>query len=127
MVGVLTGGEADSRITRLFMSDFSLLNVYLTTSRFFPQGTSEPIISWTCLSIILAERIWAALSYFLKILLPFFRLCAAASSPALLCCSERGVAKLLRSGLARAVSNIQSMAEPELKAAHQIARGRWRF
>ena len=36
-MGVLTGGEADSRITRLFMSDFSLLNVYLTTSRFLPQ------------------------------------------------------------------------------------------
>ena len=70
IVGVLTGGEADSRITRLFMSDFSLFNVYLTTSRFLPQGTSEPIMSWTCLlSIILAERIRAAFSCFLKILL----------------------------------------------------------
>ena len=48
--------------------------------------------------------------------LPFFRLCAAASSPALLCCSERGVAELLGCGLVRAALGMQSMAEPELKA-----------
>ena len=49
--------------------------------------------------------------------LPFFRLCAAASSPALLCCSERGVAELLGCGLVRAALGMQgSMTEPELKA-----------
>ena len=57
--------------------------------------------------------------------LPFFRLCAAASSPALLCCSERGVAELLGCGLARAALGMQSMTEPELKALMEQCTCGW--